>query len=249
MMGVFLLSIPNEPIFIAKKNLYSFLEGNLYCMNQPKLQCMTVSNSVYLWIKNAIIDGELKAGEHLVQEELTVKLGVSRTPVRDAMKRLESEGLIVNRPYYGVTVFQPTTAQLKEIYEIRSLLEQYCAARTCQIASDKELQSIRNINDKMSKASPSTNEYMQLDFQFHKRICELSGCTDTTLGMLESLWNKSSSFKSLYFQLNGCAENTIEKHYIIADCLIRRDTEGVKLAIADHLREVVNSVSTSAVLH
>ena len=91
--------------------------------------------------------------------------------------------------------------------------------------------------------------HMQLDFQFHKRICELSGCTDTTLGMLESLWNKSSSFKSLYFQLNGCAENTIEKHYIIADCLIRRDTEGVQLAIADHLREVVNSVSTSAVLH
>ena len=56
---------------------------------QPLIQYTTVSDSVYLWIKNAIIQGEFKPGEHIAQERLTKKLGVSRTPVRDAIKRLE----------------------------------------------------------------------------------------------------------------------------------------------------------------
>ena len=60
---------------------------------QPIIQYTTVSDSVYLWVKNAIIQGEFKPGEHIAQERLTKTLGVSRTPVRDAIKRLEAEGL------------------------------------------------------------------------------------------------------------------------------------------------------------
>ena len=59
--------------------------------NTPLIQYTTVSDSVYLWIKNAIIQGDFKPGEHIAQETLTKKLGVSRTPVRDAIKRLEAE--------------------------------------------------------------------------------------------------------------------------------------------------------------
>ena len=58
--------------------------------NTPLIQYTTVSDSVYLWIKNAIIQGDFKPGEHIAQETLTKKLGVSRTPVRDAIKRLET---------------------------------------------------------------------------------------------------------------------------------------------------------------
>jgi DNA-binding GntR family transcriptional regulator len=217
-------------------------------MSQQKIQYVTVSDSAYLWIKNAILNGTLKAGERLVQEELTEKLGVSRTPVRDAIKRLESEGLLVSRPHYGAFVFQPSKKQLREIYEIRILIEQYCAAKACNVATDKELQSIKSINDKMAKVSPLANEYMQLDFQFHKRIADLSGCSNMTIEILEGLWNKSCSFKSLYFQMEGCTENTISKHYSIVESLIKRDIAGVQKAIADHLNDVVNSVSTSSIL-
>ena len=70
--------------------------------NTPLIQYTTVSDSVYLWIKNAIIQGDFKPGEHIAQETLTKKLGVSRTPVRDAIKRLEAEdtdGTILRHAY------------------------------------------------------------------------------------------------------------------------------------------------------
>jgi DNA-binding GntR family transcriptional regulator len=217
-------------------------------MSQQKIQPMTVSDSVYLRIKNAIIIGELKSGEHLVQEEFTKDLGVSRTPVRDAFRRLESEGLVVNRPYYGATVFRPSKEQVQEIYEIRILIEQYCASRTSKVATDSELRSIKNINDKMAKVSPTSKEYMQLDFQFHKHIGELSGCTTSTLEILEGLLNKSSSFKSIYYSLVGGSQATITMHSNIIEALFNRDEEGVKKAIADHLNHVLDRVISSNVV-
>lgn len=209
------------------------------------IEIKTVSDSVYLWIKNAIISGDLKPGDHLVQDELTEKLGVSRTPVRDAFKRLQSEGLIINKPYYGVTVFSPSHEELTEIYEIRILIEQYCAARACEVATDEELQSVEDIRKRMDKESPSAKEYMQGDYDFHKRFCEISGCSQVTMEILESLWNKCSSFKSIFFSLPGSPEDTQEKHRAIAESLIRRDKRGVKAAISSHLHTVVEHVSDS----
>ena len=106
---------------------------------QPIIQYTTVSDSVYLWVKNAIIQGEFKPGEHIAQERLTKTLGVSRTPVRDAIKRLEAEGLLITKPHCGAVVFQLSKERLTEIYDIRILMEQYCAA--CSIASLSSLYS------------------------------------------------------------------------------------------------------------
>ena len=216
-------------------------------MNQQKIQPTTVADTVYLRIKNAIIIGELKAGEHLVQEEFTKGLGVSRTPVRDAFRRLESEGLVVIRPYYGATVFRPSKEQVQEIYEIRILIEQYCASRASMVATEEELQSVKAINDRMAKVSPTLKEYMQLDFEFHKRIGELSGCTKSTLEILEGLLNKSSSFKSIYYSMVGGSQATISMHSKIIDALFSRNAEVVKKAIADHLYHVLDRVISSNV--
>jgi len=214
-------------------------------MSNQKIEYVTVSDSVYLRIKNAIINGDLKAGEHLVQEEITKNLGVSRTPVRDAFRRLEAEGLIENRPYYGATVFWPTKEQVQEIYEIRILIEQYCASRASQNASAEDIEKIKEINEKMKEVPPSTKEYMQLDFQFHEKIGEASGCTSSTLEILEGLLNKSSSFKSIYYSLVGGTSTTITMHERIVEALFNKDAEGVKKAIADHLNHVLNRVIVS----
>ena len=116
---------------------------------QPIIQYTTVSDSVYLWVKNAIIQGEFKPGEHIAQARLTKTLGVSRTPVRDAIKRLEAEGLLITKPHCGAVVFQLSKERLTEIYDIRILMEQYCAARTCIRASDDDIRQLEEISLKM----------------------------------------------------------------------------------------------------
>ncbi|MFQ8842543.1 MAG: GntR family transcriptional regulator [Clostridium fessum] len=107
---------------------------------QPIIQYTTVSDSVYLWVKNAIIQGEFKVRQNISPRNASTKtLGVSRTPVRDAIKRLEAEGLLITKPHCGAVVFQLSKERLTEIYDIRILMEQYCAARTCIRASDDDI--------------------------------------------------------------------------------------------------------------
>lgn len=211
--------------------------------NVPLIQYTTVSDSVYLWIKNAIIQGDFKPGEHIAQESLTKKLGVSRTPVRDAMKRLEAEGLVITRPHCGAVVFQLTRENLNEIYDVRILMEQYCAARTCIRATAEDIAEIDNINLRMLNYPNTSKEFMQLDRQFHRLICAPSGCTNT-IEILEGLWNKCDSFKSIYYSLEGRANDTLAEHARIVQGLKKRNVAEIKEAISDHLKDVVDSVGT-----
>ena len=215
--------------------------------NQPLIQYTTVSDSVYLWIKNAIIEGKFKPGEHIPQETLTKKLGVSRTPIRDAMKRLETEGLLVTKPHCGAVVFRLTEENLKELYEIRIMLEQYCAARACEKASDQQILQIEALSEAMKENFDSLKTFMQLDRQFHSLLCTLSGCTNT-VEILEGLWNKCDSFKSIYFSLDGRTRDTLAEHTRIIHSLKCRDSNGIKDAISTHLRDVVNTLSSKVSL-
>lgn len=212
---------------------------------EPLIQYSTVSDSVYLWIKNAIIQGDYKPGEHIPQESLTKKLGVSRTPVRDAIKRLEAEGLLITKPHCGAVVFQLTKQHLREIYEIRILMEQYCAARTCMIATDEQMKEIEDISLRMIDYTHDSKTFMQLDRQFHALFCSFSGCSNT-LEMLETIWNKCDSFKSIYYSLEGRVNDTLTDHAKIVQGLKKRDIEATKAAINDHLKDVVGAITLEA---
>ena len=211
---------------------------------QPLIQYTTVSDSVYLWIKNAIVQGDFKPGEHIPQESLTKKLGVSRTPVRDAIKRLEAEGLLITRPHCGAVVFHLSRERLNEIYDIRITLEQYCAERTCLRATDAELDSLEKASLRMLDVSGGSREFMQLDRQFHRMICTPSGCNDT-VSILEGLWDKCDSFKSIYYSLKGRRDATLSEHARIVQGMRSRDIAVARKAISDHLKDVVRSVSES----
>lgn len=205
---------------------------------KPLIQPRTVSDSVYMWIKEAIINGDFKPGEHIPQESLTEMLGVSRTPVRDAIRRLEAEGLLVSKPHCGAIVFQATENALKEIYEVRMLLEQYCAVNTCLQAKEEDIRRIEEACYAMKQVASSSREFMDYDRRFHYEICVSSGCTNT-IEILEGLWSKCETFKSIYFSLPGKAENTLEEHELILNAIKARNPEGVRAAIASHLQDVL----------
>ena len=211
--------------------------------NQPIIRHSTISDSVYLWIKNAIVQGDFKPGEHITQDRLTQTLGVSRTPIRDAMKRLETEGLLITKPHCGAIVFQLSKDRLIEIYEVRIIMEQYCAARTCLKATDEDLDALDAINLRMLSKVNDEKVFMQLDREFHYKLCALSGCTNT-MEILDGLWAKSDSFKSIYYSLDGRPNDTLKEHTRIVQCLRKRDIVGTKDAIEDHLKDVVTSIDS-----
>jgi DNA-binding GntR family transcriptional regulator len=127
-------------------------------------------------LRELILSGSLLAGQALRQDQLAARFGVSRTPLREAVARLEVEGLVVSEPNRGAVVFRPSTRELEEIYDVRLMLEPAAAA----LAATKregdwsaELDALDQLNGRM--AGVAALEYARMNSEFHTRLYALSG--------------------------------------------------------------------------
>ena len=148
------------------------------------------ADTAYDDLRRRIVAGELSPGERLREESLAEQLGVSRTPVREALRRLDSEGFIRFEPNRGAHVAAWTHDDLEEIFALRALLEGYCAAlaaRRCTAADVAALREIANAIVKEVRRSPVDAERMsQLNGQFHAKVLAIASSSRLT-AMLASL--------------------------------------------------------------
>lgn len=138
-------------------------------MKQPKRQ--TVTGVTTERLRRLILSGELGAGETLRQDELSAQLGVSRTPLREAIITLQAEGLVTNHPHKGAVVYKPTADELKNIYEVRLLLETYAAREAVLHMTPDRLAKIEDV---IAKLNDETNlwELIQLNHEFRETFYE-----------------------------------------------------------------------------
>ncbi len=142
----------------------------------------TISDQAYAGIRESIISGELAPGTFLVEQELASTLGVSRTPVKSALRRLEVEGLIESEGYKRARVRQFNEEETQEILEIRALLESYASKRAARHISDKQIQQLEQLATAMEVIAeiPRTEpenlkEFSRLNDEFHQIILQASG--------------------------------------------------------------------------
>ncbi|HXZ07031.1 MAG TPA: GntR family transcriptional regulator [Paraburkholderia sp.] len=107
------------------------------------------ADDVYLAIKDALTTGGYSAGQYLREEQLAKRLGVSRTPVREALRRLDAEGWVETRPNYGVRVKAWTLQDVREIFEARLLIEPYLASRAALHISTPDIERLKTLADVM----------------------------------------------------------------------------------------------------
>lgn len=212
--------------------------------NAP-IDSQTVSDKVYLLIKNAIVDGQLKPGERIVQEKLTSQLNVSRTPVRDALQRLNTEGLVVNTPFHGAVVFELSKKSLAELYEIRAVLEDFSAQKAIDRIDQAELETLRKWNILFMESKDNILKCMQYDRSFHRDLCgaaHLNYITD----ILQGIWNKCDPYKSIYYNQPSTIERTYLEHDQIIKALSLKDKKLLTSTIHNHLGDVVETISHKA---
>jgi DNA-binding GntR family transcriptional regulator len=135
----------------------------------------SAEDSAYTYILRKIREGEFKAAERLRAEELAADIGVSRMPVREALRRLASEGLVVLRPNRGAIVAQYTADQLFELFEIRAALEGLAARIAAAQITDDEVDELEMLVRKMSRAGQVYSLWSERHWAFHTCICRLSG--------------------------------------------------------------------------
>ena len=195
---------------------------------------MQVLNKLMDWI----MDGKLKMGEKLNTEELARQLGVSRMPIREALKSLEKMGLAESIPYVGVKLVSLEQEDVLQIYLMRQLLEPLAAGEACKKITEEQIHELEEIHKEYipiveADEIDAKKLYLQ-NRKFHFAIYSISEM-DRVCAMIESLWDTLSFFKLIYGRdviknTNG-AKNMIAEHQGYAERLKKSlyDTLGVRI--------------------
>jgi len=138
-------------------------------------------------VRELVITGELAAGEQLRQRDLAQRFGVSQTPVREAMRRLESEGLLVCDTHRGFTVVAPDEGRLEENFRIRAALESLGASLAARRIDAAGLARLRDLNDQMRALPGDDPAYFELNREFHFTVYEYAH-SPLLLSLMRLLW-------------------------------------------------------------
>lgn len=210
----------------------SLLKGRLPSPHQGDL-----ARQVYAELREAICEGRVPPHERLVQNALAEDLGISRTPVRDALLQLAQEGLVQPAPSRGgflVTEFTPH--EVLEIYDVRIALEPMAAAAAAGKHSHTQLGEMRDINEKIRAGGGIAREQYQLNERFHGLVVEECG-NRILIKMLSTLWGMPSSQRMYYLQFKeGSDSNAIaDGHNEIIAALEDGDAKRVEKRVHDHI--------------
>ena len=132
---------------------------------------------VFNTLREAILKGDLKPGERLMELQLASKLGVSRTPIREAIRMLEQEGLAVTTPRKGAEVAKMTLKDMEDVLEIRDALDELAVRIACQKISDEQLKQLEDMKELFEKSTQTGNvkKIAEADVTFHDVIYEATG--------------------------------------------------------------------------
>ena len=190
----------------------------------------------YDYLRNEIISVRLKPNTPVVEQEIADLLNMSRTPVREAMKILETEGLLTNYPYQGTVVTRITTDDIKEICELRLALEVWALKKSINHITEAELKQVEN-NFAVAKESPDRSKYQYADNSLHVLIVAKSNST-RVMGMLTTLYTQIERFRIAATKHSKRWEESYKEHMIIIQYLREKNLPKCTTSLSRHLKLV-----------
>ncbi len=213
-----------------KNRLSGFLDGVTLNRNIP------LRDQVYALVRKAIVVGKLEPGAPINEIEIANRLGISRTPVREAVKKVSDEGLIEVFAQHGTFVSEISRKQVEEAYVIRIALELESIKRAALVIEPSQIQDLEDIINAQEVAvrRERYEEAIARDDDLHRYIAEVNG--------FHMLWKAVDVSKAQMDRCRlrtipspGAAQQTIAQHRAILAALERRDQEGSMTALREHL--------------
>lgn len=174
-------------------------------------------------VREMVHDGVLLPGQQIRQAAMAEQLGISRVPLREALKSLQAEGLVEPAPGGGFVVVRLTAEELEQVYLMRTLLETEMNRHVADVPAD-ELDELADLNRRMAELidTPS-REIRILNHEFHFRIFRLSGLTHVVTETAR-LWAQSAPYRSIYTTERSVRERIVAEHDAIVQALRANDT-------------------------
>lgn len=187
-------------------------------------QPVNLAESVYYQIRRNILSGKYRPGKAVTEMEVSNDLGVSRTPVREAFKHLESEGLLELRPNRGAVVVGIGKTDIEDIYEIRSLLEGRAAERAALQADEESLKQLSEIIDltEFYVERENYDRVTEMDDRFHQTIYELTG-SRILQRILKELHAYAENIRERSIREPGRAKLMLEEHHAVLEAMQAKD--------------------------
>jgi DNA-binding GntR family transcriptional regulator len=200
----------------------------------PQIRRETIEQQVYVALRREILEGKLKPGQRLVQDDLAARLGTSRIPVRGALKVLEGNGLLTLDAKGAYIVSHFGAADLEEVYALRVLLEPEAARLAIPGIEPAEIDDLKEINEAMRRAVKANDrdQWTELNQQFHLSLYEASR-RPRLMRMIRDLWSGRPSFSPIKDRANLL--KSVDEHAGMIEALETRNATLLRRLVRDHI--------------
>lgn len=202
---------------------------------------------IFNTLREAIIVGELKPGERLMEVQLAEKMGVSRTPVREAIRKLELEGLVTMVPRKGAHVASLSPKNIVDVLEVRSALDGLAASLSSLKMKDEQIKELKQINKQFASfvAKENLQGSIKKDVEFHEVIYRSSG-NEKLMQIVSNLREQVQRFRVIYLKDYSSQKDIESEHEEIIEAIARRDPEAALNAAKKHIKNqeigIINAI-------
>lgn len=191
---------------------------------------------VFNTLRQAILTGELRPGERLMEIHLAERLGVSRTPIREAIRKLELEGLVTMIPRRGAEVAQITEKSMNDVLEVRRAVDALCAELACERITPRELEDLGRACEAFERAvqTGDIKEIAHADVALHDIIIQATG-NQRLIQLVNNLSEQMYRYRFEYIKDASQHERLVEEHRIIYESLMKKDVQTASDAAKIHI--------------
>ena len=199
----------------------------------------TLQEQAYNYVKAQIMNLELKPGQYITDSQVASELNVSRTPVREALRRLEQEGLLVNQARRGWKVYALSLEDIHEIFDIKASLEGMLARRAATCQDEGLRKNLREAMEGMKRAARTGDgdAWLEADFQLHRVIFSMGG-NERAAGIIQNLNDQWHRVRIGFLAMQGRIERSNPEHEAVVDMILSGDSQEAERLMRIHLDNV-----------
>ena len=200
-------------------------------------------------LREMIMSGELREGDKIKENELCELMGISKTPLREALRVLSAEGLIRLIPNRGSFVTTPTFEEIKEMFDVMSVLEGVCARTAAEKMNSADLKKLEQLHNKLETQYKRRDqkEYIHLNNSYHALVQEMAG-NKTLNQIVNGLRQKILLYRFQSLNLPGRFEKSIQEHRQLLAAFRKKDPEKAEMLMKSHLKKQCEALETLAKL-
>jgi len=207
-----------------------------------------LSKKVYKILKKEIIKGSFKPGDKVLENKIAEQMGISRTPVREAIRVLAAEGFVTLNPNQGIVVRSVSAENIREILQIHSVLEGLAARLFCEVINEENLKELENYVNKMEKLAnkKDTLAYSEVDLQFHELIVNNSR-NKRLMQMRKNMSDQAQRYRISSLRIPRRFKESLKEHQNILEAFKTKDAKKADSISQKHIQNALKNIMNNVV--